>query len=178
MPEQTYEIKRSAVLSKDGAYRYVLHREMHPMVGKGNVVWIMLNPSTADAEKDDPTIRRCMNFSVDWGYGSMTVVNLFPLRTPSPEKLIEVMTKAQGEPKDVLKTNMGYIESECAWNNPGLVVCAWGTNGKLLKRNRLVLKKLGELGVNLTALRLSEDRHPWHPLYLPKDLKPIMWNGL
>jgi hypothetical protein len=172
----TDTIIRSATLSKDGVYRYVLHRDnlLPGMIGR--VVWIMLNPSTADAEVDDPTIRRCMRYAQDWGYANVTVVNLFPLRTPDPKVLAKTL-RVEPEPKDILKMNLGYIESECHWNQPGLVVCAWGTEGGLLRRNKLVIDKLNALGVSMRVLGLTEDRHPKHPLYLKKDLKPVLWSG-
>src|SRR5579872_6879915 len=122
MPTDT--IVRNAALSKDGVYRFSLHRSFQP--GSKSMVWIMLNPSTADAEVDDPTIRRCMGYARDWGFDRLTVVNLFPMRTPSPKVLADAMRKAP-EPSDILKMNLGYIESECSWNQPDLVVCAWGT---------------------------------------------------
>lgn len=179
MSVQADEIKRAATISKDGRYRYVLHRDnlmygdaMAPKNRQGRVVWIMLNPSTADANIDDPTIRRCMNFTRDWGYNNMSVVNLFALRATDPRELRDHV-----ETKDELKMNLDYIGSEAGWNNPDLVICAWGTHGALRQRNKLVIGQLIEIGANLNVLRLSEDRHPAHPLYLPKTLQPVPWSG-
>ena len=166
----TDTIVRTAALSKDGVYRFALSRSFKP--GSKSMIWIMLNPSTADAEVDDPTIRRCMGYAQDWGFDSMTVVNLFPLRATDPKELT-----THTEPKDILKLNLGYIESECYWSQPSLVVAAWGTHGALLRRNKLVIDRLTALGVSLHVLGLTEDRHPKHPLYLKKDLKPVLWSG-
>lgn len=172
-------IVRSATLSKDGVYRYVLHRDKLlydkldvPPPKEGRVVWIMLNPSTADATNDDPTIRRCIGFTREWGYNNLTVVNLFALRATDPRELQKHVEKIED-----LRINMDYITAEAVFNDPDLVVCAWGTHGGLRRRNKLVIDTLNEAGARLNVLRLSEDRHPAHPLYLPKTLKPIPWNG-
>jgi hypothetical protein len=75
----------SAVLSDCGTYRYELHRSWDPA---GSLcAWVMLNPSMADADLDDPTIRRCRSFSRSWDYGGIVVVNLYALRATDPEQL-------------------------------------------------------------------------------------------
>jgi hypothetical protein len=76
------DVKSSAVLSPDGVYRYRLDR----VWGAGpRVLFVMLNPSTADATQDDPTLRRCLGFARDWGYGSLTVANLYAYRARGPQ---------------------------------------------------------------------------------------------
>lgn len=87
-------VQRRALLSPDGRYRYVLEREWDPE--GSSVCWVMLNPSTADADVDDPTVRRCLRFTRRWaasdpelGIGRMTVVNLFARRSTSPEALLD-----------------------------------------------------------------------------------------
>lgn len=163
-------MQTSAVISKCGEYRFVLHRNWKP--GDKRVVFVMLNPSTADATEDDPTIRRCIQYGIDWGMDGLTVVNLFPLRATDPEKI-----RAHKEPTEILKQNLSYIESECYWNRPETVVCAWGNKGGYLMRDKIVLRTLNALGANLTLLKRNEDGTPAHPLYLRKNLKPIAWSG-
>lgn len=163
-------LSKSAVLSKDGVYRFVLHRQWKP--GDKRAVFVMLNPSTADARDDDPTIRRCIDYAQQWGMDGLTVVNLFPLRATDPKQI----PKHREEP-EALKTNLGYLESECYWNRPEVVVCAWGEDGGIAQRDKLVLKTLNALGVNLTLLKRNEDGTPSHPLYLRKTLTPIAWSG-
>lgn len=76
---------RDAKLSADGLYRYRLGRTWCP--SERGVVWVMLNPSTADAHFDDPTIRRCVGFARSWGMGWITVVNLYAFRATYPQEL-------------------------------------------------------------------------------------------
>ncbi|MCL6576102.1 DUF1643 domain-containing protein [Kyrpidia sp.] len=71
-----------------GPYRYSLTREWD--ASKPRVVFIMLNPSTADDDQDDNSVKRCIGFAKKWGFGSLEVVNLFAYRTPNPEKLSQV----------------------------------------------------------------------------------------
>src|SRR6266404_7428098 len=76
-----------ALFSKCGRYRYLLWRTLRQRdVSAGSIVWLMLNPSTADASSDDPTIRRCLGFTRAWGYRRLLVVNLFAWRTGDPAK--------------------------------------------------------------------------------------------
>ena len=152
----------TADISECGLYRYLLTRtwdETLPVC-----LFIMLNPSTADADVDDPTIRRCMGFARSWRYGGVRVVNLYALRTTDPKGLWEV-----DDP--VGWRNETMIEKEAA--HAGLVVCAWGTKG--LARAQVVVNLLHRIGVAPTVLRLTKGGHPAHPLYLPKSLKPQPW---
>ena len=94
-------MKREAIISKCGKYRYSLVREWNK--NKGKVLFIMLNPSTADDKEDDNTIIRCINFAKDWGYGGLMVGNHFAYRTTYPKELFK--TK---EPEG--KENLKYIK--------------------------------------------------------------------
>ena len=126
----------------------------------------------AEAEVDDPTIRRCIGFARAWGYGYLTVVNLFALRSTNPAGL------AFDDDPIGPQTNP-HIEAACGGSN--LVVCAWGVYGNLLKpgRDREVVKmlraKLPE--TRLHHLGLTKHGHPRHPLYLRADATPILWEA-
>jgi hypothetical protein len=149
-----------ATLSPCGLYRYSLWRkwdESQPLC-----TWIMLNPSTADASKDDPTIRRCIGYSKRWGFGGLLVANLFALRATDPRVL-------QTAPDPVGPENDAYLLN--AASNTAKVVCAWGNWGDLRGRSEAVCRLLQ--GVPLYRLGLTELGEPSHPLYLPSSLEPV-----
>lgn len=151
---------KAAVLSADGAYRYELTRRLNdriryddpPLLG-----WIMLNPSTADADVDDPTIRRCMGFAQTLGYGGIVVRNLYALRSTDPRELRE-------HPDPVGPDNDAYLYR--TMQEP-LTVCAWGTLGG--QRGRRVHARLLDSGAELACLGRTLHGHPKHPLYLRSD---------
>jgi hypothetical protein len=164
-----------AILSTDGRYRYWLRRSFG-MFGKP-VVFAMLNPSTATAEEDDPTIRRCIDFAKRWGASDMCVVNLFALRSTDPAALF-----ADGveDPEGPGNDTMIEKAADFCRANGGTFVCAWGSAGKTLAQKRYVCERaetvLGLLDRALCKpmhLRVSEKTgQPWHPLYLPATLVP------
>ncbi|MEU8139034.1 DUF1643 domain-containing protein [Streptodolium elevatio] len=152
------EVHRSAVLSQCGTYRYELTRHWAP----GPVVgWVMLNPSTADAAADDPTIRRCTGYAKAWGYGGLVVRNLYALRATDPAELAR-------HTDPIGPYNDAYL-AECAADP--LTVVAWGARGG--DRGRDVLALLERLGVRPYRLGATDDGQPRHPLYLKTDLAPI-----
>src|SRR4029079_19593153 len=119
--------KKDAVMSPCGRYRYRLTRvwdESRPAV-----CWVMLNPSTADAVKDDPTIRRGSSFSWSWGAGGLVVVNLFAFRATNPADLLDA-------PDPVGPENDAHVRD--AAKGAGLVMAAWGVHGSGLGRNAAV----------------------------------------
>jgi hypothetical protein len=152
---------KGAIIDETGKYRYQLWRiwdESKPLV-----VFIMLNPSTADADEDDPTIRRCMNYARGWGYGGIKVVNLFAYRATNPTEL-----KIVSDPIGPL--NNQYIFDTV--NNSDIVIAAWGTHGNLHNRDKKIIRIFED---KLQYLGLTKDGHPKHPLYLKADLKPVKW---
>lgn len=154
----------NAYFSDCGKYRYSLIRVWD--YKKPTVLFIMLNPSTADAEKDDPTIRRCIGFAKDWGYGGLYVVNLFALRSTNPKELLTA-------PFVVGIENEKWIRRMSCLAH--LVVCAWGNSSivnQLQKRLDSTWKPLSWINKPLHYLQLSNDGTPKHPLYLPKNLTP------
>lgn len=158
----------SPELNADGRpfYRYLLTREWSD-VGK-HVLWVMLNPSEANSALDDATVRRIVVFSNDWGYGGISVANLFAYRTNSPA----AMAAAHSKGVDIIgPSNDGWIEE--AAEDASLIVCAWGKGGALLRRSEQVLKMLERF--ELSAMLLNNDGSPSHPLYLPKQTTPFLW---
>lgn len=151
-------------------YRYRLNRLL-PMCNlfaaesRYVCLFIMLNPSTATATMDDPTIRRCMGFAKSWDMVRLEVVNLFAARATKPADL-----KQFDDP--VGPNNDGEIIN-ALWD-ADRIICAWGTNGSYRHRDREVIKLVREHGrVPAEALGLTAGGHPRHPLYLPASAKPF-----
>jgi hypothetical protein len=155
-------MKKGAVIDKTGLYRYSLWREWD--IDKSKIVFIMLNPSKADASIDDPTLRRCVNFAKSWGYGSLIVVNLFAYRSTSPLELRQV-----DDP--VGKQNDRYLKK--AIKSADKVVVAWGNNGKLMHCDSHVLELLSKHNVQPHCLGITQGGYPRHPLYVKCCTQPI-----
>jgi hypothetical protein len=125
----------------------------------------MLNPSTADETHDDPTIKRCIDFSRRWGYGSLEVVNLFALRATCPQYL-----RSSSDP--IGPKNDDHIRA--AAKRADAVVAAWGVHGGFLSRDRAVTDLLHSR--RLVALGFTLAGQPRHPLYVPASARPIDWH--
>lgn len=164
-PEQSvlFDDRQGADISDDGEYRYRLWRTWNP--SKPAVAWIMLNPNTADATVDDPTVRRCIGYAEDWGYGGIVVGNLFALRSTDPSKLEEHEAPVGPQNDEVLRGIVAEAE---------LVVAAWGTKGASRDRGR---EGREMLECELKALDTTKDSHPVHPLYQPADAELEVLRG-
>lgn len=154
--------RSDAVLSEDGIYRYRLSRTWD--VEKPTLAWVMLNPSTADASEDDPTIRRCIGYAEDWGFGGIVVGNLFALRATGPSELAD-------HPEPVGPENGRNLREIC--EAAETVVAAWGANGDLDGRAMEVARTLD---ADLHCLDVTKAGHPVHPLYQPADAEPEPWD--
>lgn len=157
----------AAVISRDGKYRYVLSRNWDPAIDRA--VWIMLNPSTANAVEDDATIRRCISFAKRWGYGGIEVYNLFALRSRCP-KLIEIDDDPVGPDNDYWLNAIG--------RSKGKIIAAWGacqTQLQLRRANEVIEFLVSDRDVLLYALGFTKNGHPRHPLYVRNDaeLSPV-----
>ncbi|KGI79123.1 hypothetical protein LF63_0100820 [Oleiagrimonas soli] len=151
----------AAAFSACGRYRYALWRRW----GEGpTALFVMLNPSTASATANDPTIRRCIGFARAWGYGALAVGNLFAWRTPSPDKLRRARSPV-GRDNDAW---LQRLQAEAA-----LTVAAWGHHGALRRRDAVVRALLREPHV----LGLTRDHAPRHPLYMRADTQPKRWDA-
>ncbi len=149
-------MEKDALISSDGKYRYRLSRIWDGTIG--NVVFIGLNPSTADANLDDPTIRRCIGFAKDWGFGGLTMLNLFAYRATNPKELKKV-----ADPIGPKNLNWLRFYARQA------IVCCWGSDPMAKDWSKEVLKLIPRP----MALAFTKDGHPRHPLYLKKSLTPI-----
>jgi hypothetical protein len=148
----------AAVLSQNGVYRYELSRRWSSLPVLG---WVMLNPSTADASIDDPTIRRCMGFARRWGFGGIVVRNLFALRARHPRQL-----RRHADP--IGPDNDSYL-ARCG--DDDLTVLAWGAAGG--DRGRRVQHLFHQRSLRLCRLAVTKSGQPAHPLYLRADLVPV-----
>jgi hypothetical protein len=158
---------QAAVISTCGKYRYLLQREVSQRPGAA--LFILLNPSTADAEKDDPTIRKCMGFARKWGYGRLRVVNLFAYRATSP-----LAMKVADDP--VGEENQYWIDKALRHTH-GVVVCAWGNHGGYRGQDVVVMGWLDDHGIEPMALRVSRQGEPYHPLYVPYGTRLFRYAG-
>lgn len=162
-------IDRGALFSDDGRYRHALWRSW----GAGRrMTWVMLNPSTADANKDDSTIRRCIGFANDWGYSSFYVINLCDYVATAPKDMLSL-------PYAQLIEGRNEDHNRSCFKKSDLVVCAWGANAA--KSKALVLRchtMLNEIRASDRVphyLKMTKSGHPAHPLMLPRHLTPKMW---
>jgi hypothetical protein len=163
--DQVDALASGALFSPCRRWRYLLWRRWEE--GLPTMALIGLNPSTADELKDDPTIRRCIGFARDRGFGSLHMVNLFAWRSTSP-----LMMRAQGNAA-IGPRNNEYITQ--VTKRAEKTICAWGVHGTFLGRHLEMRKHLASVGVVPEVLRLTRDGYPCHPLYLPKNLTPVAW---
>lgn len=163
-------MKRETIFSPCRKYRYTLWREWDcdTLTGCSDdlahageyVMFIGLNPSTADETKDDPTIRRCIRFAKQWGYGAMCMTNIFAWRDTDPAKM-------------KLAENPGGIDNQhhllSIASEAGLVVAAWGNNGASQCRDLTVRQWLSGIGIQMKCFRITQNKQPQHPLYVAAD---------
>lgn len=196
-------LQAGANISPCGKYRYRLWREwrLHPLPAQWDMwteddgspvvdgagkqigapktcLFVMLNPSTADGDMDDPTIRRCVGFAKAWGYDRMEVVNLFAYRATKP---VQLLALNHGD-DPVGPLNIDAIRTAMA-QQVNRIVCAWGANGSHLGQDETVLGWIEDYAdflderPEIVALGLTAEGHPRHPLYLPADAEPFPYSG-
>lgn len=152
----------SATISACGCYRYDLTRETGE--GAGSVLWVMLNPSTADATENDPTICKCIGFAKRWGFARLKVVNLFAFRATNPAEL-----RNTDAPIDVENIRALLVESTVH----DRVVFAWGGGLKHAKGNLWIAEYAASLFREARCFGINGDGTPKHPLYLKYDTKLV-----
>lgn len=139
-----------------GDYRYSLSRVWEPELP--HVTWVLLNPSTADADQLDPTMRRCVSFAKREGFGGMEVVNLYAFRTKSPRAMLAAPDPVGADNDSVLARVRG------------VVVAGWGVHAKQARVAAAV-----RLLPPLLALGTTRKGHPRHPLYVRGDAPLVPW---
>jgi hypothetical protein len=141
-------------------YRYALWRIWNDRLPA--VMFIGLNPSTADARLDDPTLVRCIGFACEWGYGGVYTANLFAWRATDPREMKNAHSPVGRDNDRVICELAGKVDK---------VIAAWGNDGAWLGRADAVRALIPEL----YYLRMNRSGQPTHPLYLPKGLQPQIW---
>lgn len=168
MGSQSLFETRTAHFSPCRKYRYWLRIVWDP--SRPLLVVCGLNPSTADEEKDDPTMRRVKGFSRDMGRGGVLMLNAFAWRSTDPAGL-EDCDDPVG-PENTVDNLAGWIMEAGA----EVAVAAWGSK---LRSRRPLRFRLAELGsLRWDCFRRTKQGDPEHPLYLPKELRPAPWNYL
>jgi hypothetical protein len=150
-----------AIFSADRRHRYLLWRQWS--TPQRLVLFIGLNPSTADETLDDPTIRRCREYAKSWSASGFMIANLFAFRATLPSEM-RAFKSPIGEDNDA------WIDAASA--TAYQTVACWGNHGDHLQRASQVLPKLVKPGY----LKMTKANQPSHPLYLLKSLHPIAFN--
>lgn len=163
------ELKRHrAIFSPCGQYRYGLYRTLSRYARA--MLFVMLNPSIADGQTNDNTIRRCVSFARREGCGDLFVVNMFAWRATKPADLFRENAAGHDivgpETKGWIRMLAGHVTQE--YLQRGHIVCAWGPQGTFMRHDQTVLSWLSEYGP-LSCLGFAQDGSPRHPLMLPKD---------
>ena len=158
MKQVSFTQTKGAQFSECRKFRYSLWRIWDNR--KGYVNFVCLNPSTADEEKNDPTVIRCVTYARDWGYGGLYMTNIYAYRATDPKELL-IHEEVVGLEND------SYLELVSL--GADLTIAAWGKHGAMRGGN--VLKILH----NPHYLTMTKDGEPGHPLYLKKNLAPIRW---
>jgi len=163
--------KSSAIISNCGAFRYELRRvwdNSRPPYVSG-----MLNPSTADADNDDPTIRRNRQRAEAMGFGSLIVWNLGAGRATEP-KVWKTLSDPIGPAND---EHIRRILQECRDRN-GIAVAGWGNHGSFMGRDRIAARIAKELDIVFHCLGTTKSGQPRHPLYVSSSHDPELWTIL
>jgi hypothetical protein len=153
-----------AVFSRCRRWRYLLWRCWDESKPAAN--FLMLNPSTADQHKLDPSCTRARNYAAYWGFGAVLITNIFGWRATDPNQMKSV--------KDPVGRGNDQAIVDAA-KAAKLVVCAWGNHGAHRERAAEVATLLKRERFLLHALRITGSGHPAHPLYLPASLRPAPW---
>lgn len=148
-------MRQTAILSTDRRYRYELWRIWDEDLGF--VMFIGLNPSTADQQTNDPTIRKCMGFARRWNLGGICMTNLFAYRSTDPLMMKLYATDPVGP------DNLTTLQRCAALPKCRIIIAGWGNHGDFKGQDKLVKSLISPL----MCLRKTKNGHPWHPLYIP-----------
>ena len=158
-----------ALWSPDRAYRSFLRRpatvDMRE-AGWPPIAFILLNPSTADEKRDDPTVAKARRYAQAWGYGEVIILNAVAFRATDP-RIMRVHSDPVGPLNDEVIGNTVQAVQQAG----GTIVCGWGNHGKLRGRDVAMRERLS--GLSLRAFPLTKQGEPGHPLYLRRDVQTV-----
>lgn len=170
-------VRKSAIFSACRTYRYGLRRIWDDSLPP--VLFVGLNPSTADEDSDDPTIRRCIRFARDWGYGGLLMGNVFAFRATNPKDLPRLDDPHPVNPvgewgpwERGWRENVNDKHLRIMAREAGLTIAAWGATPMPYGWD-YAAEHVRSILYPLHALKLTKDGHPWHPLYVKADTQPI-----
>ena len=155
------------IWSADRVYRYFLRRPVDENVALSSLpplAFLLLNPSTADENKDDPTVAKARRYAHFWGYGEVIILNIFAFRATNPRLLCLQENPIGDENDSIIKNTVQTVLTL-----GGDVVCGWGNHGQILGRcydMRSLLK-----GQKIKAFPFTKQGEPGHPLYLRHDVR-------
>ncbi|HBC85953.1 MAG TPA: hypothetical protein DCZ94_03260 [Lentisphaeria bacterium] len=148
------------IFSPDRKYRYVLKHRWDDLMPEKACMWIGLNPSTADEQQLDPTLRRIRGFCITHEFNCFYMLNIFAFRATDP-KIMKKESDPTGPENDRW---LKEISDKCT-----LVVACWGTHGKHIGRSDAVIKLFSSHDKTLHCLGKTKEGYPVHPLYIPAD---------
>jgi len=157
-------LENACHFSPDRQHRYSLVHQWNPLFGERLIMWIGLNPSTADEQQLDPTLTRIRSFSQREGFDGFVMTNLFGLRTPYPEEMMKHADPVGPENDAALLAAAARCEK---------IVAAWGVSGVHQSRAEAVVKLFA--GRALWCLGTTQDGHPRHPLYVAAKQPLVLW---
>ena len=152
-----------ATFSECERYRYALWRQWND---GPTVMWLMLNPSTADETDNDSTVERCQRRAITMGFGRMVVCNIFAYRATDPKDMLAAEDPIGPENDQAILEQAQKADQ---------VICAWGNHGSHLGRSRAVVGLLRQAGIPLHCLELNVPGEPKHPLYVGYDVRLQKW---
>lgn len=155
----------SAIYSDCDTYRYALTRVWD--AEQQRVLFIMLNPSKATEQQNDPTIERCERRARALGFGGFRAVNIFALRETDPKKM-------RTHPAPTGPDNDAIVTESCDWAD--VILAAWGAHGDHLNRGFEMRDVLAQLNKPMHTLGLTKAGHPRHPLYIAYAQQPELWD--
>lgn len=166
-------MEKSAVISNCGKYRYVLTRTWGNGI-RNKAVFIMLNPSTADAEKDDPTIRRCIGMAKSMNCVGIKVVNLFAVRATSPVDMKKASDPVGEKNHEYVERALFAIDADPRLLK-GPIICAWGVHGGYMDQDETMMGWIDWR--NPYCLGRTKAGFPRHPLYVRNDFILMPYEG-